>query len=233
MSLFSGMDHLNHTSRPRADYNIRGPIRLYMWMEHVNAIRLVSGGQTVSEQDRHLAETFEREARKLRNFIRRRVPDELDAEDILQDVFSELIEAYRLMKPVAHTGAWLFQVARNRITDLFRARSVRPAIAEGREGSEDGERLFTPDLLPSPSEGPDAAYARSILLAEIENALDELPASQREVFIAHEIEGRSFKELSERTGVSVSTLLSRKHYAVKFLRRRLQTIYDEMDRRTK
>jgi len=179
-------------------------------------------GPGVSDQDRRLAEAFEKEARRLRNFIRRRVPDELDAEDIVQDVFFELTEAYRLMKPVAHTGAWLFQVARNKITDLFRAR--KPGLVE------DGERLFTADLLPSPEEGPDAVYARRVLLGEIEAALEELPSSQREVFIQHEIEGRSFKEIAAETGVGVSTLLSRKHYAVLFLRRRLQSIYQEMVR---
>ncbi len=184
-----------------------------------------AAGQGVSDQDRRLAETLRRKARKLRNFIRRRVPDELDAEDILQDVFFELTEAYRLMKPVAHTGAWLFQVARNKISDLFRAR--KPALID------DGERFFTEDLLPSPEEGPDAAYARRVLLREIEAALDELPSSQREVFIAHEIEGLSFKEIAAQTGVGVSTLLSRKHYAVLFLRRRLQSIYDETGRKTK
>jgi RNA polymerase sigma factor (sigma-70 family) len=189
-------------------------------MEYAASIVQGTGGRTVSDQDRRLAETFESEARRLRSFIRRRVPDELDAEDVLQEVFSELVEAYRLMKPVAHAGAWLFQVARNKITDLFRAR--KPVI-------DDSERLFTADLLPSPAEGPDAAYARRVLLAEIEAALAELPAGQREVFIAHEIEGLSFKEISARTGVGVSTLLSRKHYAVLFLRRRLQTIYDETE----
>jgi RNA polymerase sigma factor (sigma-70 family) len=179
-------------------------------------------GRAMSEQDRSVEATFELEARRLRNFIRRQVPDDFDAEDILQDVFSELIEAYRLMKPVAHTGAWLFQVARNKIADLFRAR--KPTIA-------DSERLFTSDLLPSPADGPDAEYAAGVLMAEVEAALDELPASQREVFVAHEIEGRSFKELAAETGVSVATLLSRKHYAVLFLRRRLRGIYDEMEGR--
>jgi RNA polymerase sigma factor (sigma-70 family) len=188
-------------------------------MEYATTSFAGHAGPGVSDQDRRLAETFEKEARKLRNFIRRRVPDEPDAEDILQDVFFELTEAYRLMKPVAHTGAWLFQVARNKITDLFRTRKT--ALVE------DGERLFTADLLPSPEEGPDAVYARRVLLGEIEAALDELPSSQREVFIAHEIDGRSFKEIAAETGVGVSTLLSRKHYAVVFLRRRLQSIYEE------
>jgi RNA polymerase sigma factor (sigma-70 family) len=192
-------------------------------MEYAETSFTGHAGPGVSDQDRRLAETFEKEARRLRNFIRRRVPDELDAEDILQDVFFELTEAYRLMKPVAHTGAWLFQVARNKITDLFRGR--KPALVE------DGERLFTADLLPSPEAGPDAVYARRVLLGEIEAALEELPSSQREVFIQHEIEGRSFKEIAAQTGVGVSTLLSRKHYAVLFLRRRLRAMYEEMERR--
>jgi len=184
----------------------------------------VETGRAMSEQDRSVEATFQLEARRLRNFIRRQVPDDVDAEDVLQDVFFELIEAYRLMKPVAHAGAWLFQVARNKIADLFRGR--KPTIA-------DGERLFTADLLPSPTKGPDAAFANRVLMAEIETALDELPASQRAVFVAHEIEGRSFKEIAAETGVSVPTLLSRKHYAVLFLRRRLQTSYDEMEGRKK
>jgi RNA polymerase sigma factor (sigma-70 family) len=189
-------------------------------MEYADSI-----GDAVSDQDHRLADTFEREARRLRNFIRVRVPDELDAEDVLQDVFFELVEAYRLMKPIAHTGAWLFQVARNKIADLFRA--GKPALID------DGERLFAADLLRSPGDGPDSAYARSVLVAEIEAALDELPASQRDVFIAHEIEGRSFKEIAARSGVGVRTLLSRKHYAVLFLRRRLKSVYDELERKTK
>ena len=175
--------------------------------------------QRMADQDLRVAETFEREKRRLKNFIRKRVPDDGDAEDILQDVFFELIEAYRLMTPVAHAGAWLFQVARNRITDLFRRK--KPEIAAN---SED---LLLRDLLPSPEAGPEAVWARRVLLAEIEAALDELPNAQREVFIAHEIDGKSFKELAAETGVSVSTLLSRKHYAVLHLRRRLSSIYKE------
>jgi RNA polymerase sigma factor (sigma-70 family) len=164
--------------------------------------------QRVEIMESDLSEVFQREALRLRNFIRKRVPDELDAEDVLQDVFFELVEAYRLMKPIAHTGAWLFQVARHKIADLFR--SAKPAA------EEDSALLLSPD------DGPDAAYARRALQEEIEAALAELPASQREVFIAHEIEGLSFKEISEATGVGVSTLLSRKHYAVQFLRKRLE-----------
>ena len=175
--------------------------------------------QDRAEQDQRLSWAFERERRRLLAFIRRRIPDEIDAEDLLQDVFYELVEAYRMMKPVAHAGAWMMMVARNRITDLFR-RGKKEVV-------EDGGRRILEDLLPSPDAGPDALYARSVLLAEIEAALDELPASQREVFLAHEIDGRSFADIAAETGVSVNTLLSRKHYAVKRLRNRLQRIYDE------
>jgi len=177
-----------------------------------------------AEQDQQIAETIERERSRLRNFIRRRVPDREDAEDILQDVFSELVEAYRLMKPIEQVGAWLFRVARNRIIDRFRKRREEPS---SKQVAEDGEVLMLEELLPSPDAGPDAAYARSILLGELEDALQELPAEQRAVFVAHEIEGRSFKQLAAESGVSVNTLLSRKHYAVLHLRERLREIYDE------
>jgi RNA polymerase sigma factor (sigma-70 family) len=170
-----------------------------------------------AEQDQRLSFTFETEKRRLLAFIRRRIPDEVDAEDLLQDVFYELVEAYRLMKPIGHTGAWMMQVARNRITDLFR-RGKREVAGD------EAERILE-GLLPSPDAGPEAVYARAILLAEIEAALDELPPSQREVFLAHEVEGRSFADISLETGVAVNTLLSRKHYAVKRLRSRLQDVY--------
>jgi RNA polymerase sigma factor (sigma-70 family) len=179
-----------------------------------------------AEQDHRISEILAREQARLRNFIRRRVADEGDAEDILQDVFYELVEAYRLMKPVEQAGAWLYRVARNRIIDRFRKK--KPVVFADTGGvSEDGEMLRLEDLLPSPDAGPDAAYARSVLLQELEDAVDELPQEQREVFVGHEVEGYSFKELSARTGVSVNTLLSRKHYAVVYLRRRLRAIYDE------
>jgi RNA polymerase sigma factor (sigma-70 family) len=155
------------------------------------------------------------------------VADPGDAEDILQDVFYELLEAYRMMKPVEQVTAWLFRVARNRITDLFRRRSREALRNEPARIAEDGEELSLEELLPSPDAGPAAAYARSVLLEELDDALDELPAEQREVFVAHELMGYSFKELAAETGVSVNTLLSRKHYAVMHLRERLQAIYDE------
>jgi RNA polymerase sigma factor (sigma-70 family) len=187
------------------------------------------------EQDRRISETVERERGRLRNFIRRRVPDEGDAEDILQDVFYELVEAYRLMKPVEQVTAWLYMVARNRITDLFRKRGptstvgTRSAVA-GHSRSEGQESPRWEDLLPSPDGGPEAEYARGILLEELEAALAELPAEQRKVFLAHEFEGRSFKEMAAATGMSVNTLLARKHYAVMHLRERLRAIHDEFSR---
>jgi len=176
----------------------------------------------MSERDRKLAETIEREGQRLRRFIRNRVPD-VDVEDILQDVFSELVEAYRLVKPIEQAGAWLFRVARNRIIDRFRRRSKEPPLPlpfDPAAGSLE-------DLLPSPDAGPEAVYARGVLLDEIASALAELPEEQRFVFVAHEIEGRSFRELAAETGVGVNTLLSRKRYAVLALRRRLRDIYDD------
>ena len=178
------------------------------------------------QQDQQISEAIERERPRLRNFIRRRVPDQSDAEDILQEVFSELVEAYRMMKPLEQVTAWLFRVARNRITDLFRSKK-REASTEPAVTTEDGETLQWEDLLPAPGAGPESAYARSVLLEEMDAALDELPEEQREVFVAHEFLGYSFKELAEQTGVSVNTLLSRKHYAVLHLRQRLQSIYDD------
>jgi RNA polymerase sigma factor (sigma-70 family) len=180
----------------------------------------------MTEQDQRISEAIDRERPRLRNFIRRRVPDPSDAEDILQEVFYELLEAYRLTQPIEQVGAWLFRVARNRITDLFRKKKPE-ASTNDPIAAEDGEFLVLEDLLPSPDAGPEAAYARTVLLAELEDALDELPSEQREVFLAHEIEGRSFKELAAATGLGVNTLLSRKHYAVLHLRERLRNVYQE------
>lgn len=178
------------------------------------------------EQDRRIAETVEREQARLRNFIRRRVADRGDAEDILQEVFYEFVAAYRLMKPIEQVSGWLFQVARNRIIDLFRRK--RPGSLNEPAGSnEEDEALMLEDLLPSPEAGPDAIYARQLLIEELENAVDELPEDQRQVFIAHEIEGRSFKELAAESGIRMNTLIARKHRAVLHLRQRLQVIHDE------
>jgi RNA polymerase sigma factor (sigma-70 family) len=192
----------------------------------------LSIGLMVDEQNQRISETVVREQARLRNFIRRRVPDRRDAEDILQDVFSELVEAYRLMQPIEQVGAWLFRVARNRITDLFRKRKPE-AFADQAAFAADGDALALEELLPSPDGGPEEAYVRAVLLEELEEALDELPEEQREVFIAHEIEGRSFKELAAETGLSVNTLLSRKHYAVLRLRERLRDVYDELSIKTR
>jgi RNA polymerase sigma factor (sigma-70 family) len=183
------------------------------------------------EQDQRISEVVEREQSRLRNFIRRRVPDPRDAEDILQEVFYELVEANRLLMPIEHVGGWLFRVARNRITDLFRKKKPEQ-FSDADRVEEDGELLKLEDLLPSAGAGPDAAYAREVLLDELEFALDELPEEQREVFVAHEIEGRTFKELAAESGVSVNTLLSRKRYAVRHLRQSLQTIYEEFTKGT-
>jgi RNA polymerase sigma factor (sigma-70 family) len=180
----------------------------------------------MNEQDRRISQAIVREGSRLRKFIQRRVPDARDVEDILQDVFSELVEAVRLLKPIEQVGAWLFRVARNRIVDRSRKRGPDAP----RSASSRGETSGIDELLPSREAGPEAMYARAVLLDELAAALYELPKEQREVFIAHELEGRSFKELAAQTGVSVNTLLSRKHYAVLHLRRRLRDLYDEFNR---
>jgi RNA polymerase sigma factor (sigma-70 family) len=178
------------------------------------------------EQDQRISDVVKREQSRLRSFIRRRVPDPRDAEDILQDVFYELVEANRLLMPIEHVTGWLFRVARNRITDLFRKKKPE-RFGDAAVADEDGAVLQVEDLLPSPDAGPEALYVHSVLLDELELAVDELPEEQREVFVAHELEGRSFKEIAAETGVNVNTLLSRKRYAVLHLRERLQSIYDE------
>src|ERR1700722_16576846 len=183
---------------------------------------------TVEEQDQLISRAMEKDESRLKNFIRRRVADAGEAEDVLQDVFYELIASYRMLKPVEKVSAWLFRVARNRITDLFRKK--RPELlGDTTWTGEDGDELTLEDLLPSADEGPEAAYARGVLLESLEEALEELPTEQSEVFIAHEVMGRSFNELAEESGVSVNTLLSRKRYAVLHLRKRLQKIYEEID----
>ncbi|WP_246793607.1 RNA polymerase sigma factor [Burkholderia perseverans] len=175
-------------------------------------------------QDREIADAVARERPRLRNFIRRRVLDQDEAEDILQDVFEEMVEAYRLPESIEQIGAWLFRVARNRIIDRFRKKKEAPLP----EPAGDDDEAYRLDLaLPASTDGPEAAYERAALLDTLRAALDELPAGQREVFIAHELDGRSFKELAAATGTSVNTLLARKRYAVLHLRKRLQPVYDE------
>jgi RNA polymerase sigma factor (sigma-70 family) len=178
------------------------------------------------DQNRRISDVVERERSRLRRFIRRRVADPRDVEDVLQDVFYALVEANRLLMPIEHVTGWLYQVARNRITDLFRKK--RPERFDDDAATEDDEeRLPLEQLLPSPDDGPDALYLRRLVIEELEAALDELPAEQRAVFVAHEVEGMSFKQLAAGTGVSINTLLSRKRYAVLHLRERLRKVYDE------
>ena len=183
---------------------------------------------TIEEQDQFIAEAVKRDESRLRSFIRKRVQDLGDADDVLQDVFYELTQAYRLTKPVEEVTAWLYRVARNRITDLFRRRR---AVSLSDAAADDEEARTLEDLLPSLDAGPDAIYARTVLADALEDALDELPAEQREVFVAHELMGRSFKEIAEDTGVSVNTLLSRKRYAVLHLRERLQEMHEDFGKK--
>lgn len=188
---------------------------------------LVSPNPMTLEQDRRISDVVEREQSRLRGFIRRRVGDPRDVEDILQEVFTELVEANRLLMPIEHVTGWLFQVARHRIIDLFRKK--KPARLDDLAlDNEDGEGLRLEELLPSPEAGPEALYARALLLEELETAVAELPADQRAAFVAHEVDGRSFKEMAEATGLSVNTLLSRKRYAVLRLRERLRGAYEEL-----
>jgi RNA polymerase sigma factor (sigma-70 family) len=184
----------------------------------------------MNEQDLRISEVIAEQRPRLRSFIRRRVPNESDVEDLLQEVFYELVQANRLLKPIDYVTGWLYRVARNRITDLFRKKKPE-SFADAAIEDEEGESLSLEDLLPSPDDGPEALYLRSMVLEELQIALDELPAEQREVFIAHEIDGRSFKNLSAESGVSINTLLSRKRYAVQHLRLRLQSIHDEFTRK--
>jgi RNA polymerase sigma factor (sigma-70 family) len=184
----------------------------------------------MTEQDPRISEVIAKERSRLRNFIRRRVPNDADVEDLLQEVYYELVEANRLLMPIGHVTGWLFQVARNRITDLFRRRRPENFLAAA-VLDEDGEAQQIEDLLPSPDAGPEELFLRNVLLDELELAISELPDEQREVFIAHELEGRSFKELSAQSGVNVNTLLSRKRYAVLHLRERLQHIHDEFTKK--
>jgi RNA polymerase sigma factor (sigma-70 family) len=197
-------------------------VRLQEWQDQMDEPLSIG----MIEQDRQISEIVAEQRSRLRNFIRRRVPDPSDAEDIVQEVFYELVEANRLLMPIEHVTGWLFRVARNRITDVFRKKKPE-TFSDATVEDEEGELLRVEDLLPSPDAGPEAQYIRNVLLDELELALDELTDEQREVFVAHEVEGRTFKELSAESGVSINTLLSRKRYAVLHLRERLQGMYDE------
>jgi len=179
------------------------------------------------EQDRQISEVMAEQQTRLRAFIRKRVPNESDVEDLLQEVFYELVVAHRLLMPIDYVTGWLYRVARNRITDLFRKKKPEN-FSDVAGADEDGELLQIEDLLPSPDAGPEALYVRNMLLDELEVALAELPDEQRAVFVAHELEGHSFKEMSAESGVNVNTLLARKRYAVLHLRARLKNIHDEI-----
>jgi RNA polymerase sigma factor (sigma-70 family) len=186
----------------------------------------LSHNTITAEQNKRIADAVSRERGRLGNFIRKRVPDASEAEDILQDVLYEFVAAYRLPEPIEQVGAWLFRVARNRIIDRFRKKREQqlPELS-----GEDDQGNWLDEVLPSADAGPESAYARGVLLDELAAALEELPMEQRAVFIAHELDGRSFRELAEESGVGVNTLLARKRYAVLHLRARLQSLYEEAD----
>ena len=173
----------------------------------------------MAERNHHITESVLRERTRLLNFIRKRIADPNEAEDILQDVFYEFVEAYHLPEPIEQVGAWLFRVARNRIIDRFRKKKELPL-------PENDDDDWLDELLP-PIDGPETAYARDILLQELQDALNELPPEQRDVFIAHELQGRSFEDIATETGVKLNTLLARKRYAVLHLRKRLTSIYQD------
>lgn len=181
---------------------------------------------SIAEQDRQIAQVIAEQGSRLRNFIRRRVPDNFEVEDLLQEVFYELVRAHRVLMPIDAVSGWLFRVARNRITDLLR-RKTPETFSEAMLEQDDGDLIAIEDLLPSPDAGPEALYLRSMLLQALQSAIATLPLEQREVFVAHELEGRSFKDLSDETGVNINTLLARKRYAVLTLRDRLQNLHDE------
>ncbi|MEM5367786.1 sigma-70 family RNA polymerase sigma factor [Paraburkholderia azotifigens] len=181
------------------------------------------------DRDNDITATVVRERSRLVNFIRRRIRDPNDAEDVLQDVFHEFVQAYRLPAPIEQVSAWLFRAARNRIVDRYRKKKEQPLtdLSVDEDSADDEYRL---DLaLPAHDAGPEALYARAVLLKALQEALDELPTNQRDVFVAHELEGRSFKDMAAESGVTVNTLLARKRYAVLHLRARLQAVYDELD----
>lgn len=181
----------------------------------------------MTDQNKEIAKTVEKERGRLFSFIRKRVSDPDEAEDILQDVMFQLVEAYRMMKPVEQWTAWLFRVARNKITDRYRKKKPE-RLDTAIHHDEDGEALFLSDLLASDNSSTQEMYMNDLMMEEISEALEELPAEQREVFVWHEIDGKSFQQMSEETGLSINTLLSRKRYAVMFLRERLQDLYKEM-----
>ena len=194
------------------------------------ALPLNASLMTAGHQDLQIQEAVRTQRSRLLAFIRRRIPDETEAEDVLQDVFAELVESYRMLKPVEQAAAWLFRVARNKITDLYRRRKTvsleNEMAAYGADGNENS--LLLADLLPAADDAPENRLLRETLMEALSEALAELPVAQRQVFIWHELEEKTFREMEQETGVPLKTLISRKHYAVQHLRKRLQTLYTEL-----
>ncbi len=184
----------------------------------------------MTEQDDRLQQAVREQRGKLLSFIRRRIPDQEDAEDVLQDVFFELVQSYRLVKPVEQMAAWLFRVARNKIIDRYRR--PKPASLEEaaayHSAADSDEPLLLADVLPAPDDSTETAMARETIMEAILDALDELPPAQREVFVWHEFDGKTFRQMAEETGVPLKTLISRKHYAVQQLRTKLQALYTDL-----
>ncbi|MFI5148329.1 MAG: RNA polymerase sigma factor [Bacteroidia bacterium] len=179
-------------------------------------------------QREQIGYAVQQERRRLLDFIRRRIPDESDAEDILQDVFYQFSESF-MIQPIEQVSAWLFRAARNRITDLFRKKKATPFSRTFHPSDDEEDGPSIDDFLPDASGGPEAVYARKIIMAELMEALDELPVEQRDAFVMHEMEDKSFKEMAVLTGEGVNTLISRKRYAVLYLRDRLKALHDEFN----
>ena len=190
-----------------------------------NAVLAVPATQDSKNQTLKVA--FQDEKQRLLAFIRKRVPEKTDAEDILQDVFYQLAETFNVLEPIEQISAWLFRVARNKIIDRYRKKKPE-SLEQYLNTGEDEESWNLSRLLFDPQDGPENTYTRTRVWDALAEALDELPTEQRDVFVWHELEGKSFKDISEETGVTVNTLLSRKRYAVLHLRKRLESLYDEM-----
>jgi RNA polymerase sigma factor (sigma-70 family) len=203
-----------------------GPSSSPSWNELV-LVLMTALIASMTEEDRELTATVLRERARLSSFIRRRVADPGEAEDMVQDVLEELVEAWRLPEPIEQVGSWLFRVARNRIIDRFRRKKRRAGVDIEMNSADDDELRLDLEL-PDPGSGPEALYARSVLLETLQQALDELPENQHDVFIAHELEGKSFKEMAAESGTAINTLLARKRYAVMHLRSALEAVYDDL-----
>jgi len=193
----------------------------------------VALSRATNEDNARIVAAVAAQSPRLRAFVRRQVADLSEAEDIVQDAFVELVSAYRLMEPIEHVAAWLMRVARNRIVDRFRNKSRKMSVSSSSSAIEADSSSDPMSILDewaaAEDAGPEAHYAREVLADELAAAVDELPPDQRAVFIAHELDGRSFKTLAAESGIGINTLLGRKHAAVRHLRRRLQEIRSELD----